>query len=63
MKTKTFIPIILGSFLASLPLVFTQLDCQANVQNHIENVVDQVCYVFYEKDENVIGNIFLKLDR
>ena len=43
MLTKALIPLFLGIFIASLPLVLTQLECQANVQNHIENVVDQVC--------------------
>ena len=45
MTTKSFlIPFIIGSCLALLPLVLTQLECQSseNVQNHIENVVDQV---------------------
>ena len=52
MLTKALIPFFIGLCIALLPLVLTQLECQANVQNHIENVVDQVI-----ADKTKIGQI------
>ena len=65
MATKSFfVPFIIGSCLALLPLVLTQLECQGseNVQNHIENVVDQVPIKILVLEQVSKKTIFLELD-